>query len=377
MRYILILMMPLLFLSACKDEATVTEKPIKAVKTITISEGAKANSRQISGVVKTSGESILSFRVGGRVGSVDVNIGDKVKKGQVLAKLEQKEYNLAVQSAKAELASAKADLLQKSDDLKRQQNLKKQDFVAQSAVDQAKAGFSAAKSSVDVASAKLKNAQNDLSDTILKAPFDGSIAKRSIEPFVEIAAGKEVFELQNEDGYKVEVLMPETLISDINQGDVVSVTFSTLSDTTIKGKISEIGAKAETGNAFPVKVELSEDVEGIRSGMTAQVSFNFGESKEASVYLIPVSALDVRVPKELGKTVKGQAPIFILNKEKGIVEKRMITIRDIRGNEFEAIDGLNGGETVIVAGVPFLSEGQKVKQWKPTYNKPATINLDQ
>ena len=376
MRHILILIMPLLILSACKEEASVTETPVKAVKTITISEGAGSNSRQISGVVKTSGESILSFRVGGRVASVDVKIGDAVKKGQVLAKLEQKEYELAVQSARAEVASAKANLVEKSGDLTRQKNLKKQDFVAQSAVDQAQAAYSAAKSSVDVANAALRSAQNDLSDTTLKAPFEGSIAKRSIEPFVEISAGKEVFELQNEEGYKVEVLMPETLLKDVKKDDAVSVTFPTLSNTTIKGKVSEIGAKAETGNAFPVKVELDENTEGLRSGMTAQVSFSFGEATEQkAVYIIPVTALDVRVSKEVGKTIEGQAPIYIVNN--GVAEKRMITIADIRGNELEITDGLNGGEVVIVAGVPFLTEGQKVKQWKPTYNKPATINLDQ
>lgn len=373
MRHILVLLIPLFILSACKEEAKVIEAPVKAVKTITISGDNKGNSRQISGVVKTSGESVLSFRVGGRVGSVDAKIGDKVTKGQVLAQLEQTEYNLAVQSARADLASARADLAQKSEDLKRQQNLKKQDFVAQSAVDQAKAANSAAQSNVNVANVALKNAQRNLDDTILKAPFDGAIAKRAIEPFVEITAGKEVFELQNEDGYKVEVLMPETLLKDVTKGDAVNVTFPTLSNTAIKGKVSEIGAKAETGNAFPVKVELDENTEGLRSGMTAQVSFSFGKKTEQkAVYIIPVTALDVRVSKEAGQSVEGQAPIYIVNN--GVAEKRMITIGDIRGNDLEITGGLNGGEVVIVAGVPFLTEGQKVKQWKPTYNKPATIN---
>lgn len=376
MRKILILMMPLLLLTACKEEVSITQTPTKAVKTITVSEDSKSNSRQISGVVKTYGESILSFRVGGRVASVNANIGDKVTKGQILAKLEQKEFSLAVQSAKAELASAKANLLQQSDNLKRQQNLKKKDFVAQSAVDQAQASFSAAKSSVDVANAKLKNSQNNLSDTTLKAPFDGSIASRSIEPFVEVVAGREIFNLQNEDGFKVEVLMPETLIGDINQGDSVSVAFPTLTDTTIKGNISEIGAKAETGNAFPISIDLAEKAEGVRSGMTAQVSFNFGVDNEVSVYLIPVSALDVRVPKQANATVKGQASIFTFNQEKGIAEKRKVKIRDIRVNEFEVVEGLSDGDMVIVAGVPFLSDGQKIKKWEPTYNAPATINLD-
>ena len=68
---------------------------------------------------------------------------------------------------------------------------------------------------------------------------------------------------------------------------------------------------------------------------------------------------------------KGQVPVFIFNE--GIVEKRLVKIRDIRGNEFEVIDGLHVGDVLITAGVPFINEGQKVKLWEPTYNTPASI----
>lgn len=99
--------------------------PVKAVKILTISESTRANSRQISGTVKSANESALSFRVSGRVASVHAKTGDSVTQGQVLAKLESKEYELAVQSARAELASARSNLVEKEDAFKRQQNLKK------------------------------------------------------------------------------------------------------------------------------------------------------------------------------------------------------------------------------------------------------------
>lgn len=370
-KLLLLLILPILILSACKEEAATIEEPVRAVKTLTITEGAKANSRQISGAVKSADESDLSFRVGGRVATVSVKIGDKITKGQTLATLEQKEYKLAVKTAQAKLASARSDLVEKSDSLKRQKNLKKKDFVPQAAVDQAQAAYSAAKSNVDVANTALENTQQDLDNTSLKAPFDGSIATRSVEPFTEVSAGSTVFTLQSEGALKVEVLMPETLIRDVGLGDAVSVKFPTLKDTSVNGVVSEIGAKAESGNAFPVKVELAQTPADIRSGMTAQVTFNFGESDEASVYLIPVSALDVRIPVEQESSVAGEVPVFVL--KDGMAQKRMVTIRDIRGNEFEVVGGLKSGDTVITAGVPFIQDGQKVKQWEPTYNIPATI----
>lgn len=371
MKNILLLLLPVLLLSACKEETTVFEEPVKAVKTITISDSVEANNRKFSGTIKSSEESALSFRVGGRVATVNVNIGDKVTKGQKMATLEQKEYRLAVQSAEAKLASAKSDLLEKTDALKRQENLKKKDFVAQAAVDQAQAAYSAAKSNVDVAKTTLENARQDFNNTILKAPFDGAISSRSIEPFIEITAGTAVFELQSEGTLEIGVLIPETIVGDFNIDDSVVVELPTLKDKTIQGKISEIGAKAEDGNAFPVTIELSETELDIRSGMTAQVTFEYGETEQTPVYLIPASALDLRIPPEGEASSRTQAPVFVL--KSGMAQKRMVTIRDLRGNELEVVDGLNAGDVLIVAGIPFLREGQKVKPWKPSYNIPATI----
>lgn len=159
------------FLSACQKTDEVEIAPVKAVKILTISESTRANSRQISGTVKSANESALSFRVSGRVASVHAKTGDSVTQGQVLAKLESKEYELAVQSARAELASARSNLVEKEDAFKRQQNLKKKDFVAQASVDQAQSAYITAKSSVETAEAALENAENDLENTILKAPL--------------------------------------------------------------------------------------------------------------------------------------------------------------------------------------------------------------
>jgi len=376
MKKLLGILVPMLLLIAC-DQAVETpeDNPVRAVKTLVISEASKANSRQISGVVQAAYESELSFRVGGRVASVNVKRGSSVTKGQVLATLEKRKYHLALKEAQANLESARADLAEKKEAFRRQQNLKKKDFVSQAAVDKAQAAFQNTINSASIAQTHLKTAQNDLEDTTLRAPFSGKIAKRLIEPFVQLPSGKTAFQLQSKDGYKIEVLMPETLIRDVNYGDVVSVRFPTLKKIIAGGTISEIGAKAESGNAFPVRIQLAKTPADIRSGMTAQVTFNFGQASGTSVYLIPVSALDLRVPEKVLDNPKEQAKVFIFNQEKQIVEKRMVSIRDIRGNKLEVIEGLNTGDVLIVAGVPFLSEGQKVKLWEPTYNIPAKINL--
>jgi RND family efflux transporter MFP subunit len=350
--------------------------PVRAVKTLVISEASKANSRQISGVVKTSKESELSFRVGGRVTSVRVKAGATVSKGKILATLETKLFNLSTKEAQAKLSNAKSQFKEKKDSLARQTALFKQGIVPRVEIDKAQAALDSALSEVKVAQAQLKTTQSDQGDTVLRAPFAGKIAKRMIDPFVVVASGNPVFILQSGAGKNVEALIPETLIRELNFGDAVRVSFPTLKDIIVGGTIIEIGARAESGNAFPVKIKLEKSSADIRAGMTAQVAFNFGQSGSTSVFLIPVSAIDMRVPENPASDPnQNSAPVFIFNKEKQIAEKRMVKIRDIRGNELEVVDGLRAGDVLIVAGAPFLTEGQKVKLWQPTDNTPAKLNF--
>jgi len=375
-----LLLTPVLFalmvVSACDDAVQEIKDPsIRAVKTITISQSSRTNSRQISGVVKTTNESTLSFRVGGRVATVDVKAGDNVNEGQVLATLDQDDYALKLEQTQATLASERAVLSEKFDALKRQQSLKQKDYVSQAAVDQAQAAYEAAKGDVNVAKVKLKSAQNNMKDTTLRAPFAGKIAARKIDPFVEVSAGGTAFLLQNESGYGVNVLIPETIVREVSYGDVVSVRFPTLKETVVGGTVTQIGANAGAGNAFEIEIDLGSAPKGVRPGMTAQVTFNFGETSNTAVFLIPVSALDVRISQNSSDNTKRQAGVFVVNTSTNVVEKRMVDIRDIRGNKLEVISGLQANDILVVAGVPFLTDGQKVKLWEPTYNAPATINI--
>jgi len=379
MKKINLLLGSLIILVGCEQKVETPTEVVKAVKTIVITEASHSNTRNIAGVVKNSNQSSLSFRVGGRVETVTVNVGDIVSPGQVLATLEQKDYQLTVNSAMAELASARADFLEKADALKRQKNLREKDFVAQVTVDQAQNAFSSAKSNLTIAQSELSAAQNDFGNTVLAAPFDGVISERNVEPFTEISAGSAVFELLREGGLEVDVLLPETLIRDVAYGDAVTVRFPTLENSKIPATITEIGARAETGNAFQVTATLADRPEEIRVGMTAQVAFNFGEQEDTSVYLIPVAAVDVRVSAQQQEDASPskKVPVFVFDAETSTAKKRIVTIRDIRGNEFEVVSGLAEGDVLITAGVPFLTDGQKVKMWNPNFNVPASIDHQQ
>jgi RND family efflux transporter MFP subunit len=358
-------------LTSCKKEDATDQERIRAVKTMQVSSVEAGTTRTLAGVVKSSEISTLSFRVGGRISEVLVNNGDLVTKGQVLARLEDTEYRLQVHSAQAHLDGALSKLSEMAATLQRQQKLKKNDFVAQAAVEHALAAHQAAKSSVQVAETALKNAQQDLDSTHMIAPFNGTITARQIEPFMEIQAGLSALEIQNERALEVEVLMPETLIHELKLGQHVDVHFPTLKSIQLIGTISEIGAKAERGNAYLVRVKLADLNEDILTGMTAQLAFSFNKHITDSRYLIPLSALDMRLPA----TDSAMHPEkgFIYRIHEGHAQIVEVNIRRVRGNLLEITDGLKEGDQIITAGAAYLIDGQAVKIWQPTYNTAANI----
>lgn len=371
MKVCFFILMTAIALTACKKEDAPDQERIRAVKTMRVTSVEAGTTRTLAGVVKSSEKSTLSFRVGGRISDVLINNGDLVTKGQVLARLEDTEYRLQVHSAQAHLDGALSRLSEMAATLQRQQKLKKNDFVAQAAVEHALAAHQAAQSSVKVAETALKKAQQDLESTHMIAPFNGTITARQIEPYMEIQAGLSALEIQNERALEVEVLMPETLIHALKPGQHVDVHFPTLKSVQLIGTINEIGAKAERGNAYLVRVKLADHNEDILTGMTAQLAFTFNKNTTASRYLIPLSALDMRLPADAGAIRTNKALIYRIHE--GHAQAVEVRIHGVRGNLVEVTDGIKEGDQIITAGAAYLSDGQAVKIWQPTYNTTASI----
>ena len=349
------------------DEAAVAPPPV--VKLETVSERATGQVRSISGVVEASDRSALSFQVGGRVTEVNVSVGETVVAGQVLALLDRTNYQIALDSARSQLTSARAKRSEAKEDLDRKLALIDKGFVTQAAVDSARAAYDAAAASVSVSTSDVERAQKDLDRTILSAPFAGTISSREIDPFVEVSVGTTLFEIQSAGDLEVRVLVPETIIREVDYGQP-SVSFPTLKGELFGGAVSEIASRAEAGNAFAVKVALVElgDAD-IRTGMSAKVTFNFQSylnGREA--FLIPLTAISIK-DADLGaqgvrSADRNRAPVFVYDPEKEVVFKRLVGLGDVRGNDIEVFSGLAEGEQIVTAGVAFLYDGMAARPWQ-------------
>jgi RND family efflux transporter MFP subunit len=181
-------------LTACKEKAEIV-KIIRPIETITIGEQAAEQFGKYSGIVAAVESSGLSFEISGQVDSVEVDIGDRVSKGQVLAALDPEPYQLDVNAAEAALARAKDKTAKTKSEYERQTRLFEQGAGAESRMEVAEFDYKSARSAVEFQTAKLDMANRNLRNTILPSPYDGVIAWRSVEPNEEVLAGQKILEI--------------------------------------------------------------------------------------------------------------------------------------------------------------------------------------
>jgi RND family efflux transporter MFP subunit len=345
-----------LLLIGCNEPVKEVNKPIRPIMWTTVKVSTFEQIRTLSGIVAPVEATKLSFEVQGRIEKINVNLGNEVVKGQELARLNQRNFLLGLQQAKAQYQQAKATLLDASNSYNRYEKLLKQGVVSQSGFDNAKATFDASKSATDVAQAQLDIANKNLQDSILLAPYDGIITKRLFEPSQQISAGQSLFEIEGKHGLEVHVMVPETLIRELTQNTILPINFPVLPELVTQGRITEIGTSAEFANAFPVTVVLQGDNPLLRAGMTAEVAFSFSGTgrtgHKGDAIRIPVTALSAGLSQK--------SYVFVYSNETQQVIKTQVQTENIFKNEIIISSGLKEGDIIATAGVAFLRDGQLV-----------------
>jgi RND family efflux transporter MFP subunit len=342
-----------LALTACKEKTEIIDE-VRAIKTMTVSEQATEQIRKLSGLVAAVDSSGLSFQVGGQVESVEVDIGDRVKKNQVLAVLDPEPYQLEVDAVEAELVKARANVVNTKSEYDRQQRVYEQGAGAKSDLDSAEYNYRAARSAVYYQIARLDQANRNLRKTKLLSPYDGTIAWRAVNPHEEVKVGQKVFEIDAKGAMEVQLAVPETTIDRIHIDDPATITFSTLPGESARGRISFIGSAAVKANAFPVKVELIDPNEKVKPGMTAEANLSMKDENQQPGYLVPLQALLPAPEANLGYA-------FVYDPETSTVKKTAVRSRGTENKKAIVYEGLAAGDIIAVAGVSFLADGMKVK----------------
>ena len=340
-------------LTACKEKTEIIEE-VRSIKTITVSEQAAEKIFKFSGLVAAVDSSGLSFQVGGQVESVEVDIGDHVKKGQVLAVLDPEPYQLEVDAIKAELIKARDNVTKTKAEYERHKRIFEQGAGAERFVEIAEYNFKSARSAVNFQIARLDQVKRNLRKTKLLSPYDGTIAWRAVQPNEEVHVGQKVLEINATGKMEVQLAVPETTVDRIHIDDPATITFPTLPGEFTKGRISYIGSAAVKANAFPVKVELSDPNKKVKPGMTAEANLIVKTENLKPGYIVPLQAL-------LPAPEANQGFAFVYDPQTSTVKKTAVRSRGTEHKKAIVHEGLAAGDIIAVAGVSFLADGMKVK----------------
>ena len=333
-----------LLLSGCKEEVAVQKSPLVKVQQIKFSNAAQEEN--YSGVVRGRYETNLSFQVGGKIISRDVQAGSVVRGGEVLMTLDPKDIAEQFHSADAQVVSARAQLELAKSNLERYTELFKSEAIAAVVLDQYKTQFDAAQAAYDAAVAQARQTQNALEYTTLTANADGVISEVAAEVGQVVAAGQTVLKLVQTNELEVVVDIPENKISAVQIGQRVSINFWATNET-VSGSVREIAPMADSASrTFTVKISLP-DVRNVQLGMTANVTMTSATSTNAII--LPLSAI-----YQTGDA----AQVWLVEDDKVVLKNVEVVAFDDNNVQ---VRGLNAGDIVVVAGVQKLRDGQAVR----------------
>lgn len=321
---------------------------VRPVKVMTVKDASEILTHGFPGTVRASRRAILSFKVSGPLVELPVEEGQFVRKGDLIAQIDKRDFLIAVKEALARYKEAE------------QQFRRYKELFAKKQV--SKADFDRYLAARDVAKANLEDAKNALCDTTLTAPFDGVIAKRFVENYYKVKAEEPIVHLQDISRIEVVIDVPELVMAALRDRKAESVTasFDSIPGKSFPVLLKEYSTEADPATqTYQVVFSLDQPKEAsILPGMTATVSASFRKdvTKGPQIIVPALSVLDA--PKD-------RPYVWVFDPQRGVVNKRYVQVGALKDSCCISItEGLEPGEIVVIAGVTKLKEGMKVRPWE-------------
>ena len=334
-------------LCACTPEATPTAATPRPVKVERVTSDAIRATQTFVGMLRAAQRAELGFESGGRIAAIKVDVGDPVRAGQVLAILDARVAQQHLFKAEAEHVAASAALAERDAQLSRLQDLEREQIVAAAQVDSVKAQRDAAFGQQQAASAALALAHRELAQAEIRAPFDGQVVARLAQAHADVAPGETVLHVESAAGREAIVALPEAIVAGLKPGEQGRIV---VADASYPVRLTHLSARADNGVQVPAIFRVEGTPSGLRSGLTVALELPGAARQTIS---LPASAL-------LPDTHSGEGQVFVLDSARKRVELRRVRHATTLGGDgrIALLDGLSAGEWVVVAGAPFLTDGQ-------------------
>lgn len=348
-----------LLLFSCSSEPQ-PEAPPPLVPAIRIADAEELSVRTFPGKAKAGKEVNLSFRVTGPLIELPADVGDKVKEGDIVARIDPQDYITALGTVTGQLDRAKAGAVRAKGDFRRIQNVFKEDpgATSESAVDLARASRDSSSATVRSLSSAVETAQDKVRYTSLKAPFSGVVVSTYVENFETVIAKQPILRLLDPASIEFVISIPENLINYAPYVESVMVTFDALPGVEIVATISEIGKEASSATrTYPVTLLMEQpDKAEILPGMagSAKVSAMLPEGARNAGLQLPASAIFTE--EDPTKTY-----VWVIDEATTTLKRREVNTGQLTEYGLLILSGISPGEMVAVKGVHSVDEGQKIR----------------
>ncbi len=349
------LLLVTIFFLSCKEEKIV-EPPIRPVTYQEVGFLGDEATRTFSGTANTDKVIKLSFRSSGIITEFNLRIGQTVKEGQLLAKLDNVQARLNYENSLSSLNSAKSQMNTAKLSLNRVRSLFEKGSTSLSDFEAAKNEYRTAVDSQESAKRSVSIQQEQIRYGYLYAPGNGIIAQVNAEIDENVGPGQPIAVLNAGTEMEIALGLPENVINQVKENMAVKIQLSALEGRTFNGLITEVSPSIDPNTStYPVRLEITNPSQDIKSGMAANVTFEFGK-KQSIIKTLVIPA------KSVGEDTNGNF-VFLIEEsgDKTIVKKQPITIGNLTSQGFEVTEGLAAGQKIAIAGLQTLLDGQEVK----------------
>ena len=337
-------------ITGCSPAPSPTHFEPRPVKVEIIRSGEVRAGESFIGTLRARQRAELGFESSGRINAIHVDVGDRVRSGQVLARLDDSPALRRIEKSEADRTSAAAALAERATQLRQNESLAKDQIISETTLEAVQTQHRIAQSQLQAAEAALALARRELSLSRITAPFDGVIVARNAQPHADISAGLPVFQIEAGAGLELVAMLPESVAARIAPGQFAQATASQPGQHAdeMQVKLDRISSRNESGSLVQAVFRFIGVEPALRSGAMVSIELPTLENRELS---IPATAL-------LPAGDSGQGRILLLENSKLVGRAVQLGSGLLPGGRLPVKSGLSEGDKVVVAGAPFLSEGQ-------------------
>jgi RND family efflux transporter MFP subunit len=322
-------------------------RPVRAVAVDRVAEGETVS---LTGHVRSKDQASLAFRLDGRMIERPVNVGDVLKAGQVVARLDPQIQQNLLRTAEGNLSSLEAQLREARITFWRQRELLKDGWTSRAKFDEAEHKLQTIQAQVDAAQAQVRIAEEQLSYTVLSADAPGAVTAKGAEPGEVVHAGQMIVELARQGGRDAVFDVPEQLIRKGPRDPMVEIALTNEPIVRATGRVREVAPQADaTTRTFQVKVGIIDPPQGMELGSTVTGSLKLSAPPGME---IPASALT---------EANGRPAVWVVDPQSKTASLREVDVLRHDPATVVVSQGLEAGDLVVTAGVQTLHPGQKVR----------------